>query len=222
MPAKLKKNISELVITKAQSYLLGFCIFFNVQIIFSQNTDINLLRDINLHRNTELDNSFKFLSNTMVPVSIGVPVITTGIGLIKKDKKIIDNGLETGASLIISAAFTYSLKYAVNRDRPYITYHDIQNQSTENDPSFPSGHASSSFAIATSLSLEYKKWYVAVPAYTWAGGVSYSRMHIGVHYPSDVLTGAIIGAGSAYLCHKGRQWINKKRNYKSRKELLRD
>ena len=55
------------------------------------------------------------------------------------------------------------------------------------------------------------KWYVAMPAYAWAGAVGYSRMHLGVHYPSDVLMGAIIGSGSAYLCFKGQQWLIKKR-----------
>ena len=57
------------------------------------------------------------------------------------------------------------------------------------------------FATATSLSLTYPKWYIIVPAYSWAGAVGYSRMHLGVHYPSDVFIGALVGAGSAWLTH---------------------
>lgn len=78
----------------------------------------------------------------------------------------------------------------------------------------PSGHTSTAFATATSLSLAYPKWYVVAPSFVWAGAIGYSRMHLGVHYPSDVLAGAIVGSGSAYLTYKANQWINKKRKKK--------
>jgi membrane-associated phospholipid phosphatase len=39
-------------------------------------------------------------------------------------------------------------------------------------------------------------------------------MHLGVHYPSDVVVGALVGSGSAFLCYKANQWINKKRKKK--------
>ncbi|MDO9339524.1 MAG: phosphatase PAP2 family protein, partial [Bacteroidales bacterium] len=53
--------------------------------------------------------------------------------------------------------------------------------------------------------LAYPKWYIIVPSYTWASTVAYSRMDLGVHYPSDVLIGALVGAGSAYLTYKINQ-----------------
>jgi undecaprenyl-diphosphatase len=64
------------------------------------------------------------------------------------------------------------------------------------------------------LSLAWPKWYIIVPTYTWAGTVAYSRMDLGVHYPSDVLIGALVGAGSAWLCHE----VNKKLNINSKKK----
>jgi undecaprenyl-diphosphatase len=98
------------------------------------------------------------------------------------------------------------MKYSINRTRPFITYPDIMKKSGAASPSFPSGHTSGAFATATSVSLAYPKWYVIVPMFSWAGAVGYSRMDLGVHYPSDVLAGALVGAGSAWLTY----YVNKK------------
>ncbi|WP_256604704.1 phosphatase PAP2 family protein [Sphingobacterium multivorum] len=64
--------------------------------------------------------------------------------------------------------------------------------------SFPSGHTSSAFATASALSRAYSKWYVVAPSLLWASSVGYSRMYLGVHFPSDVLTGAVLGTGAAF------------------------
>ncbi|MBC7387644.1 MAG: phosphatase PAP2 family protein, partial [Opitutaceae bacterium] len=130
----------------------------------------------------------------------GTPAIITATGLILNDKPTIKKGLLTGSSIVVNELLTLSLKYSIRRTRPYKTYPDIDNQAEESDASFPSGHTSNSFALATSLTMDFPKWYVIVPSYLWAGSVGYSRMHLGVHYPTDVLAGALIGTGSAILC----------------------
>jgi len=53
----------------------------------------------------------------------------------------------------------------------------------------------------------YPKWYVIVPAYSWAAFIGYSRMHLGMHYPFDVLAGAIIGTGISLVSFKVQRWI---------------
>jgi membrane-associated phospholipid phosphatase len=135
------------------------------------------------------------------------------IGVIKQDDRLLRNACVSLAAVAINTGFTEALKYSINRNRPYITYPDIYMKSTGRGPSFPSGHTSSSFALATSLSLSYPEWYVIAPSFAWAGTVAFSRMDLGVHYPSDVLAGAIIGAGSAWLTY----YINKKLVIKSHK-----
>ena len=178
---------------------------------YSQNIDIKLLRDINLNRNEHLDGFYRGVTNSASPVAFGTPVILYGIGLLKKDAELKHNALYIGASVVSASVVSTILKNSVKRTRPFITYPDIEKVTSGGSYSFPSGHTSDAFSLATSVTLAYPKWYVIVPAFAWAGAVGYSRMDLGVHYPSDVLMGAITGAGSAYLCYKGRQWLNKKR-----------
>lgn len=188
--------------------LTFFLLHFN---LFAQNTDIDILKNINQNRNQNLDKTFNGISKSVYPLSVALPISLLGTGLIKKDKNLQRQGLTSLASLAISMGTTYTLKKIINRDRPYITYPSIQPYYIEDDPTFPSGHTTAAFTTATSLSLTFKKWYVVVPAYTWAGAVAYSRMHLGVHYPSDVLAGAAIGAGSAWLCYKANRWLQRKK-----------
>lgn len=179
--------------------------------LFAQNLDIDILKKINQDRNQNLDKPFNSISKSVYPLSIAFPISLLGSGIIKKDKNLQRQGLTSLASLAISMGTTYSLKKIINRDRPYFTYSIIQPYYIENDPAFPSGHTTAAFTTATSLSLTFKKWYVVVPAYTWAGAVAYSRLHLGVHYPSDVLAGAAIGVGSAWLCFKANRWLQRKK-----------
>lgn len=63
---------------------------------------------------------------------------------------------------------------------------------------FVSSHAANSFAVAVlSLGLVKKKWFTVLILF-WAALVSYSRVYLGVHYPGDILGGAILGALLAY------------------------
>lgn len=194
--------------------LIFILALFSSSFLYAQNLDIDLLKEINLNRNTRLDDTYRFFTYAVTPVSISVPILLFGIGMVKKDSITKQKSLYLGASVLSTAIISTALKYSVNRTRPFISYPYLENVTNVASPSFPSGHTSDAFAIATSLSLAYPKWYVIVPSYTFAGAVAYSRMHLGVHYPSDVLAGAVIGAGSAYLCFKGQQWQLKRRSEK--------
>jgi membrane-associated phospholipid phosphatase len=168
----------------------------------AQNPDIDLLRKINSPVRLKSDGFFRIVSYSDPYLIAVIPAGMTAAGYFKCNSGLMKNGITGLAALAVTGGLTTILKYSVNRPRPFVTYHDIEKKAKAGTPSFPSGHTSGAFATATYLSIEYPKWYVILPAYTWAATAGYSRMHLGVHYPSDVLAGAIIGSGCAWLTHK--------------------
>lgn len=89
------------------------------------------------------------------------------------------------------------LKPLVNRTRPYYALgYDILIPPV-GDASFPSGHTAASFAAATAIYAMDKKWGIA--AYLFAAVMGFSRLYLGVHFPTDVLAGAICGTIMARL-----------------------
>lgn len=190
------------------SCTIFFCLSFFI--VSSQNIDIDILKQVNNNRNRALDPTFKAITNSAIPISIATPVVLYSIGMIQKDSLIKKKAVFVGETFLVSAFITLASKQIIKRERPYNRYLELDPVVFENSYSMPSGHTSTAFATATSLSLAYPKWYVIAPSFIWAGSVGYSRMHLGVHYPSDVLIGAFVGSGSAYLTHKVNQWLNKK------------
>jgi membrane-associated phospholipid phosphatase len=198
--------------------ILFLTLMSSVLLVRAQNIDINLLKEFNIHRNRSLDGTFDIVSQSVTPISLFVPVIFGCVALRSNGEFFKKETYVTASSLIVSTTVTLTLKSIVKRDRPYTTYPFIEPVGPlEYSPSFPSMHTSAAFSTATSLSLLSPKWYVIVPSYTWATAVAYSRMDLGVHYPSDVLCGAIVGAGSAWLCYKinSRLFDRKKQHNKN-------
>lgn len=178
----------------------------------AQNTDANLLRFINLHRNKGLDNAMAGISNSAYPVAVAVPVAELAFGFIDRRMKMREIGLETAEMAIANLIIVTGLKYGINRTRPYDVYPELQPYSRDSDPSCPSGTTSFAFNTATALSMHYQRWYVTAPAFAWAATVGYSRIHLGEHYPTDVFWGAVVGVGSAWLVQKGNAWLRHRHN----------
>jgi len=175
------------------------------EICYSQNLDIDILKAIN----PMFPNSVYWEQTTASAYWVpGIIVMGSfGCGLLKKNEQIRQNGYELLVNIAVSQLITEAIKISVNRERPAERYpKEIFASSSTHGYSLPSGHTSLAFATATTLALDYKKWYIVVPTNLWAASVAYSRMYLGVHYPSDVLGGIIIGIGSGYLSH----WLTKK------------
>lgn len=162
-----------------------------------QQIDDRIMIDLSEHRTPVQTDFFMFLSKYNNLVNVGVPAGVFAAGVINNDKGTRQNALYIASSSAVNLLLTTVIKKIVKRPRPFLGKVRINAVYQPGSTSFPSGHASSSFTTATALSQVYSKWYVIAPAYLWAGSVSYSRMYLGVHYPTDVATGAILGTGTA-------------------------
>ena len=89
---------------------------------------------------------------------------------------------------VLNQAVTIGLKYGLNKNRPY----------GNGERAFPSGHTSTTFQSATFIQRRYG-WKYGIPAYALAGFTGYSRINAQKHDGWDVLAGAAVGIGSAYL-----------------------
>ncbi len=180
----------------------------------SQNIDLDILKSIHSPEPLPSDNFFRFVSDANFYVYVGTPVTMAVVGLASRDNELLIDAAAMAAATAVAYGVALGFKYTVKRERPFVAHPGDFANKTGHDYSdsysFPSGHSTTAFAVATSLSLDYPKWYIIVPSYAYAGTLAYSRMHLGVHHPSDVLTGAIIGSGCAVLSHYVSNRLNKR------------
>lgn len=163
-----------------------------------QQFDDQVLIDLSHTRTPEKTGFFLFVSNHNDWVNVGVPAGLLAAGIIGNDKEMRQNALYVASSSAVNVLFTMLIKKVVKRPRPFLANVKINAVYQPSHYSFPSGHTSTAFTTATALSQAYPKWYVIAPSYLWAGTVGYSRMYLGVHYPTDVAAGAALGTGTAF------------------------
>ncbi len=158
-------------------------------------------------RNDFLTPIFKFITHLgdegYVWIAIAVLLL-----FVKNYRKV---GLMVGGSLLGSLLFNNMIvKNIVARPRPYRMMEELTILIPEpGEYSFPSGHTSSSFAAGVVLYLMLPKKY-GIPAMVLAFLIGISRLYVGVHYPTDVLGGMVMGALLAVATVKIAEVIEKK------------
>lgn len=179
--------------------------------ISAQNIDIDVLKAVNRHGSSFKDKYLELNASSVSYVTIGTPAVLLTAGLLGKDKKLKEDALFMAGAYLLSGGITSLTKKTIKRPRPYEAYDFVIKRDDEaGGYSFPSGHTSSAFNVATGLALRYPKWQVIVPCSVYACSVAWARMYQGVHYPSDVLAGALIGASSAWLSYHFQQRLYNK------------
>jgi membrane-associated phospholipid phosphatase len=130
------------------------------------------------------------LDGFMLFVTYGGLALLPGLGLIWLFGKQRRIGLALLTVMTISLALTLLLQYTALRPRPEGVRLLFP---TPNFPSYPSGHAALAFAAAVVLALTYRRWGWLI--LSGAGLIALSRVYLGYHYPSDIMGGAMLGAG---------------------------
>lgn len=121
----------------------------------------------------------------------------------------------TGLMMLAALAIGFlcgdlALKHLIARPRPFLVNEVALNIATPHGFSFPSGHATASFAASVTLLLRDKRF--GIPAVILAALICFSRLYNYVHYPSDVLAGILLGTICAlivYAVFRKAGWIDR-------------
>ena len=110
------------------------------------------------------------------------------------------------AADVAAAGLSYELRQWIGRERPPLVYPEPKPLvGVPHSGAFPSGHAATAFACATVLAWASPR--LRIPAFVLAAAIAWSRVYVGVHWPLDVLGGALLGAlMGTLLVFLARRW----------------
>lgn len=130
-------------------------------------------------------------------------IFFVAVALLPRYRAYLKRHIELFLLAIISAltarfVITELIRFFYNRPRPFEVFGNIHQLIVHNPGgSFPSGHASLAFAVATAVSFYYPK--TSLLFFASAVSIGLGRVAAGVHWPSDIFGGAIVGVLAAYL-----------------------
>jgi hypothetical protein len=126
--------------------------------------------------------------------ALEVSALLIGVGYFSHNQNLLGAGRDSlEAEFWAAGVVTPLIKYAAGRARPNAEEGTYKFHPFSTHDSFPSGHATNAFAAATAIAGHYNNWIVPTIVYTLATGVAMSRVNDHVHWPSDVVAGALIG-----------------------------
>jgi len=184
--------------------------------------DIAIFRFFNSHHSAIFD-AFFWGCSTFGSAWVIVPAFTIFILFAAGRRRLGIILVASGICLISGAILTEVIKNGVSRPRPAAYFEaegttapeggaarpfdvHVVGRRLAGDNSFPSGHSWAAFAIATLMALFFGRKYGWV--YLAAAAIAYSRIYVGVHFPVDVIGGAIGGTLMAFFAWRVTAWIS--------------
>jgi membrane-associated phospholipid phosphatase len=133
-----------------------------------------------------------------------VAVLAIGAGLVFKSPWLRDTGREAlEASILTALVENLVIKPLFGRERPELANGENNFDWFSSNSSFPSGHTTQAFAIASVVAARTDGWVVPTISYTLASIVAFDRVNDRVHFASDVFAGAVFGTVvGKYIVHK--------------------
>lgn len=152
------------------------------------------------HRSSGADDASRLFRHFGQPeVYATVALGTVAAGLISGNDRLARAGGRITGSLLLAGSVSSALKVAVGRRRPFKGEEQYHFRPLTSANSWPSGHTTTAFALAASVSDEVRSTPVTIGLYTLAGLTGWSRMNDNKHWLTDVLAGAAVGITSAKL-----------------------
>lgn len=149
---------------------------------------------VQVHRTAGEDRFFKQYQNLGSTWSFGVIGAFEAWGELTGDVTAKNTAMDAlTASILGPGLIGTGVKYAAGRVRPTSATRTFEFKPFSGNQSFPSGHASQAFAVATAIAENYPFWWVQTLCYGGAGLVAYARVEQNAHYASDVVAGALLG-----------------------------
>jgi len=171
------------------------------QLVISMNFDISLFKTIHglVGRSICLDSLGIFIAVYLIWF---IPILIFLIWFLNRKKKSSLKALFLGLlAVILVYLFDFLIEKIFFRPRPFVSlnFYPLINISPQ-ESSFPSTHAALAFALASSVYFINRRLGVIFLVLTLLIGIS--RIFIGVHWPSDILAGAVLGLGCSWMIYK--------------------
>lgn len=166
--------------------------------------DYSLYKDVNgLSGSSFWDGLFKFIANDAVYIAVAIVAIVFlfpwALRRVERRTGAVTGTLAAGLALIVAKL----LSDAVDRTRPFVAHpkHSHLLIHHANDAGFPSDHATGTFALAMGVWLFDRA--IGAVLFVIAAAIAFARVYVGVHYPGDVVGGALIGIAAALILGRG-------------------
>jgi undecaprenyl-diphosphatase len=175
-----------------------------------QDADIAILKYLNPAAPGGWVSFFQLVSDTTSQIAYGLPALLCLIGLLR-DRFLLLKSLAVLAVVFLADYSALFLKNQISRQRPFEAYPALMHYSDAGNASFPSGHTTQAMAMAAAVILLFRRPAYGVSALAWAVLVGFSRVYLGVHYPSDVIGAMLLSWAVALPVFLAWRRMNRKR-----------